>query len=95
MLIFCEQSDVFRDVNLFYDNKRCPRSYTLQHFLCLITKRTIRFRVKLKLNWAIHTLEFSIGYQKSHSFFTGHHFCGTMDAMRCGIGTTPRLFLNI
>ena len=50
MFIFREKSQILRDINLFYRNKRSLRSDTLQHTLCLVTERTIRFRVELELH---------------------------------------------
>ena len=50
MFIFRKESQILRNVNFFYCNKRCLRSDTLQHALCLVAERTIRFRVKLELH---------------------------------------------
>lgn len=50
MFISCEESEIFRNVNFFYCNKRCLRSDTLQHALGIVAERTIRFRVKLELH---------------------------------------------
>ena len=49
MLIFREESEILRDVNFFYCNNRGFRFDILQHCLCLITERTIWFRVELEL----------------------------------------------
>ena len=57
MLIFREESEILRDVNFFYRNRRGLRSDTLEHSLCLVTERTIRFRVELE--W------YRFGLQKS------------------------------
>ena len=70
MFIFRKESQILRNVNFFYCNKRCLRSDTLQHALCLVAERTIRFRVKLELDWDSHTLKFSTSRQKSHALFT-------------------------
>ena len=69
MLIFREASEILRDVNFLYCNKRCLCFNALQHHFCLIAERAVRFRVELKLNWETHILEFSTSRQKSHSFF--------------------------
>lgn len=50
MFIFREESQIFGDVDFLYCNKRCLRSDTLQHALCIVAERTIRFRVKLELH---------------------------------------------
>ena len=50
MLIFREESQIFRDVNFLYRNKRCLRTDFLEYRLCLVTKLAIRFCVELKLN---------------------------------------------
>ena len=50
MFIFREESQILRDVDFLYSNKRCLRSDTLQHALCIVAERTIRFRVKLELH---------------------------------------------
>ena len=49
MLIFREESEILRDVNFFYCNNRGFRFDILQHCLCLVAERTIRFRVELEL----------------------------------------------
>ena len=51
MFIFREESQILRDVDFLYCNKRCLRSDTLQHALCIVAERTIRFRVELELHW--------------------------------------------
>ncbi len=48
MLIFREESHILRDVNFFYRNRQGLRSDILQHCLCLVAERTIRFRVELE-----------------------------------------------
>ena len=50
MFIFCEQSQIFGDVDLLNRNKRCFCFDALQRDLCLVTERTIGFRVELKLH---------------------------------------------
>ena len=70
MLIFREESDIPRDVNVFYRNKRCPRADFLECHLCFVTERAIRFGIKLELNWDFHMLKFSTGSEKLHSLFT-------------------------
>ena len=50
VLILREEPQIPRDVNVFHRNKRCLRSYPLQYRFRLITKRTFRFRIELKLN---------------------------------------------
>ena len=69
MFIFREESQILCDVDFLYCNKRCLRADTLQHALCFVAERTIRFRVELELNWEIHTPEFSTSRQKSHALF--------------------------
>jgi len=49
MFIFREESQIFGDVDFLYCNKRCLRSDTLQHALCFVAERAIRFRVELEL----------------------------------------------
>ena len=49
MFIFREESQILCDVD-FLCNKRCFRSDTLWHFLCLVAERAIRFRVELELH---------------------------------------------
>lgn len=77
MFIFRKESQILRNVNFFYCNKRCLRSDTLQHALCFVAERTIRFRVKLELDWDFHALKFSTSIEKLHSFFYASHsgFC--------------------
>ena len=70
MLIFCEQSEIFGDVDFLNRNKRRLCLDALQNYFCLVTERAIWFRIKLELNWKIHTLEFSTSRQKWHAFFT-------------------------
>ena len=50
MFIFREESQILRDVDFLYSNKRGFRSDTLQHALGLVAERTIRFRVELELH---------------------------------------------
>ena len=50
MFIFREESQILRDVDFLYSNKRCLCFNVLQHHFCLIAERTIRFRVKLELH---------------------------------------------
>ncbi len=69
MFIFRKQTEIFGDVNFLYRNKRCFRSDTLQHCLCLVTEWAIRFRVELELHRKIHISEFSTSHQKSHPIF--------------------------
>ena len=83
MFIFREESEVLRDVNFFYCNSRCLRSDTLQHALCIVTERTIRFRVELEVYrfgfqrvypQGIIQKEFSTSPQKTHTLFTQDAF---------------------
>lgn len=50
VLVFCEQPEVLRDVDLLYENKRRLRMNVLQHRFRCITERAIRFRIKLELD---------------------------------------------
>lgn len=50
MFIFREESQILCDVDFLYSNERCLRSDTLQHALCFVAERTIRFRVELELH---------------------------------------------
>lgn len=59
MFIFREKSQIFGDVDFLNPNKRCICFNALQHALCFIAERTIRFRVELELYRKIHTSEFS------------------------------------
>ena len=49
MFIFREESQIFGNVDFLYCNKRCLRSDTLQHALCFVAERAIRFCVELEL----------------------------------------------
>ena len=70
MFIFRKESQILRNVNFFYCNKRCLRSDTLQHSLCLVAERTVWLRVELELDWDFHMLKFSTRSEKLHSLFT-------------------------
>ena len=51
MFISCEESQIIRNVNFLYYNKRRFCFNAMQYHFCLVTKRTIRFRIELELNW--------------------------------------------
>ncbi len=102
MLVFREESHILRDVNVFYRNKRCFRSDTLQHCLCLITERTIRFGVELELyRWGLqkNRLKAKIKFiflREPKINLTSDINCETMvyivkhKSMNCEQSTTPR-----